>query len=283
MLNLLAIQWSVDPDAFVLGPFHIRYYGLMFIIAFALGFYVFWQITRREREGILYIHLLNIVFLSSFIGARLGDCLFYYPDYYLKNPVEIFLPFANGKFAGFQGLSSHGAAFGLLIGIYIFARNAKLSYFWLLDRMVIVVALAGFFIRLGNLMNSEIYGTPTNLPWGVVFTQKGETVPRHPAQVYEALANLSVFFCLLWTYLKYKTKLITGILLGLFLTLVFTARFFIEYVKISQPTSDFNLGLNIGQILSLPFIFLGALIIMVVVMRGDLKRNIVTADEECNL
>lgn len=275
MLNHLAIQWNVNPDAFVAGPFHVRYYGLMFIAAFAAGAYVFWRIIKYEglRKSLL-IHLLNVVFLSTFIGARLGDCLFYYPEYYLQHPWEIIFPFANGKFIGFTGLSSHGAAIGLLIGLYIFARSTKLSYIWLLDRMVIVIALAGFFIRIGNLMNSEIYGTVTTLPWGFVFVRNGEVLPRHPVQIYEALSYLFVFILLISIYKKKQGKITSGMFLGLFLVLAFTLRFLIEYLKAPLTSGEGDMALHIGQLLSLPFIFAGALILMVAVMRSDVKKTI---------
>ncbi|MDR1054806.1 MAG: prolipoprotein diacylglyceryl transferase [Prevotellaceae bacterium] len=277
MLSPFTVQWNINPDAFLLDPFHIRYYGLMFIAAFAAGTYIFWRIIKHEGlPKSLLIRLLNVVFLSTIVGARVGDCLFYFPEYYLKHPWQIFFPFVDGKFIGFQGLSSHGAAIGLLAGLYLFSRSIKLSYMWLLDRMVIAIALAGFFIRIGNLMNSEIYGTVTSLPWGFIFVQKGEALPRHPTQIYEALAYLSIFFLLLYLlhlYLKWSKKLPSGILLGLFLVLTFTFRFFIEYIKAPQVASEDDMILHIGQALSLPFIFTGAVILMTAVMRSDLKTH----------
>ena len=273
MLTSLAIQWDVNPDAFVLGPFHVRFYGLMFLSAFSIGTYIFWHIIKHEGlSPSLLIQLLNVVFLSTFIGARIGDCLFYNSEYYLAHPIEILFPFSNGKFSGFQGLSSHGAAIGLLAGLFLFSRSINLSYIWLLDRIVIVIALAGFFIRIGNLMNSEIYGRVTNLPWGFIFVNKGEILPRHPTQLYEALAYLSVFFILGVLYLKKSNKLHAGVLLSLFLLLTFTFRFLIEYIKEPLVPIDTNTTLNIGQILSLPFIFIGAFVLMVAVMRGDIKK-----------
>ena len=274
MPNPLYINWNVNPDAFTIGPFHIRYYGLMFIAAFAIGTYLFWLIIKRENKPkILAMQLLNVVFLSVFIGARLGDCLFYYPEYYLKHPWQIFFPFANGEFIGYQGLSSHGGAIGLLIGLYIFSRSTKTPYLWILDRLVIVVAMAGFFIRIGNLMNSEIYGTITDIPWAFIFIQKDETLPRHPTQIYEALAYLLIFFTLGWLYLKKIEKLVPGMLLSLFLLLTFSARFFIEYLKAPLTARENDLVLNTGQLLSLPFIFTGAFMLLTLVMRGGLSKS----------
>jgi prolipoprotein diacylglyceryl transferase len=271
---MLAIQWNVNPELFNIGPFHIRYYGLMFILAFATGAFIFAFILKREKLPLsILIRLLNIVFLSTFIGARIGDCFFYYPEYYLQHQLQIFFPFSDGKFTGFTGLSSHGAAIGLLAGLYLFSRSAKLSYLWLLDRIVIVIALGGFFIRIGNLMNSEICGLPTNLPWGFVFLRNNEYIARHPAQLYEAFAYLSIFIFLGYCYVKKHAKLVQGLLLGMFLILTFTARFLIEYLKAPQIIGDETLFLSIGQKLSLPFIFAGAFILMGIIMRIDIKHN----------
>jgi prolipoprotein diacylglyceryl transferase len=189
--------------------------------------------------------------VSTVVGLRLGHCLFYDAAYYLSHPVEI-LKIWEG------GLASHGAAIGLLIGLYLFCRKYKMRFLWLIDRIAIVVALTGFFIRLGNLLNSEIYGIATSLPWGFVFVRRGEIFPKHPTQIYEALAYLLIFFLLYFIYRK-KNALINknGWLVGLFFTLVFGFRFIIEFIKEPQVEFEKNLLLDMGQWLSIPFVIIG--------------------------
>ena len=188
--------------------------------------------------------------LGTVIGARLGHCLFYEPDYYLSNPVEI-LKIWKG------GLASHGAAIGILIALYLFVRKYKKPFIWILDRIVVVVALGGALIRLGNLMNSEIYGVETSLPWGFVFVRNNEVVPKHPTQIYEALTYFFVFGLLFWIYLKTKGQFRSGTLFGLFLILVFGIRFLIEFIKEDQVPFEEGMTLNMGQLLSIPFVLLG--------------------------
>jgi prolipoprotein diacylglyceryl transferase len=186
------------------------------------------------------------------VGARLGHCLLYQPDYYLKHPLEI-LKVWHG------GLASHGAAIGILVALGFFAVKEKKGYFWVLDRIAVVVALAGFLIRMGNLMNSEIYGVETTLPWGFVFLRNDERVPKHPTQIYEGLAYLLTFFLLFRMYWKKKGNVYQGLLISIFLILVFTSRFLIEFVKEPQVEFEYAMKLNMGQSLSIPFIILGIL------------------------
>ena len=188
--------------------------------------------------------------LGTIIGARLGHCFFYEPEYYLKYPYEILMTWHGG-------LASHGAAIGILTALWLFARKEKKSYIWILDRIVITVALAGFFIRMGNLMNSEVYGVETAVPWGFVFLKNYETVPKHPTQIYEALAYLTIFILLYKLYWTKKGEHYQGLLISLFLILVFTARFFIEFVKEDQVAFEAAMRLNMGQLLSFPFIIAG--------------------------
>jgi prolipoprotein diacylglyceryl transferase len=188
--------------------------------------------------------------IGTVIGARLGHCLFYQPDYYLKNPLEI-LKVWHG------GLASHGAAIGILIALGIFVAKEKKGYFWVLDRIAVVVALAGFLIRMGNLMNSEIYGVETTLPWGFVFLRNDERVPKHPTQIYEGLTYLLTFFLLFRMYWKKKGDVYQGLLISIFLIIVFTSRFLIEYVKEPQVDFEYTMKLNMGQLLSIPFIIMG--------------------------
>jgi len=198
-------------------------------------------------------NLLYTLFFSAVIGARLGHCFFYDASYYLANPIEILMVWKGG-------LASHGGTIGILIGVWFYVKKYGpqygFNYIWLLDRIAIPTALAACFIRLGNLMNSEIYGVETTLPWGFIFARY-ETMPKHPTQIYEALCYLLAFFFLLWLYRKYLPKLKTGMFLGLFLILIFTSRFFIEFVKNPQVAFEENMSLDMGQWLSVPFVLFG--------------------------
>lgn len=262
MVKLLLVNWNVDPILFHIGSVEIRYYSLLFLTGFVVGMYIFSKMLMREnKDPKLGESLFYIIFFSTLIGARLGHCLFYEPDIYLANPVSIFWPVQNGKWVGYQGLASHGAAVGILIGIYYFSKRHKLPYLWTLDHVVITVALAGMFIRLGNLMNSEIYGIETSLPWGFVFQRMGEVLPKHPTQLYEALAYLLIFIFLYRFYLKRKPDAPNGVISGWFLILLFVARFLIEFIKEPQVANEYILGLNRGQQLSIPFIIIGVVIL----------------------
>ncbi len=245
------ITWDVDPEIFQIGNFAIRWYGLFFALSFYLGYVIFTKFFKLENvKAELLDKLVIYMFFGTVIGARLGHCFFYEPDYYLGNPMEI-LKIWKG------GLASHGAAIGIIISLYLFTRKTKKNMLWILDRIAVVVALAGFFIRAGNLMNSEIYGVETTLPWGFIFVRNGETAPKHPTQIYEALSYLLIFFLLLWLYFKNKGKFFGGLLIGLFMVLVFTARFFIEFIKEEQVDFEKDMALNMGQWLSIPFILIG--------------------------
>lgn len=193
--------------------------------------------------------------LGTVIGARLGHCLFYEPEYYLSKPLEILKVWKGG-------LASHGAAIGILLALWLFTRKYKKSYIWILDRIVVVVALGGALIRLGNLMNSEIYGVQTSLPWGFVFIRNYETVPKHPTQIYEALTYFMVFGLLLWTYTRTKGHFRPGTLFAWFLILVFGIRFFIEFIKEDQVSFEAGMTLNMGQLLSIPFVIIGIVILI---------------------
>ena len=191
---LLQIVWNIDPEIIRIGGFSLRYYSLFFVVAFLLGYSIINKIYNEEKlQSDLVNKLLIYVIAGTIIGARLGHTLFYEFVYYKHHLLEIFLPFriGNGKFelTGYRGLASHGGAIGILIAIWIYSRNTKLKFLWILDRLVIVVALGGFFIRLGNFFNSEILGSATDMPWAVVFARV-DLVPRHPAQLYEAFSYL---------------------------------------------------------------------------------------------
>ena len=259
----LAIHWNVDPVALHLGSFGLRWYSLMFLIAFALGYYIIDRMFKREKVNEEYLgSMLIYIFLAVLIGARLGHCLFYEPDYYLTSEhwFEIVWPFANGRFVGFQGLASHGAAIGILIALWLYWRKYQMNPWWFLDRLVIVVALGGAFVRLGNLFNSEIYGTVTDLPWGFVFERNREVMPKHPTQLYESFSYFIIFGVSLWYYLRKKGQFKTGSIFGWWLVALFGARLLIEFVKNDQVDFEAGMVLNMGQLLSLPFI-VGGLVI----------------------
>lgn len=258
MTQFLFINWNVNPEIVQIGPIHLRWYSLMFVISFVLGMYIYKKMIIREGKPlVLSEKILMPVFLGTLLGARLGHCLFYQPDYFLSRPLEIFLPFRGGQFVGYEGLASHGAAIGILLGLYYYSRKNKLSYLWTMDRVVISVALAGFFIRMGNLMNSEIYGHETTLPWGIIFVRAGETVPKHPTQLYEGFSYLFIFVLLYLIYLKKQPPFRDGIIFGIFLILLFSARFLIEFVKEVQVDFEGSMVLNMGQWLSIPLILVG--------------------------
>jgi phosphatidylglycerol:prolipoprotein diacylglycerol transferase len=246
-----AINWNVNPEIFRIGNFAIRWYGLLFASGFFFGYLIFLKFFKREGLTVEMLDKLTIYMaIGTVIGARLGHCLFYEPDYYLSNPVEI-LKIWRG------GLASHGAAIGILITLWLFVRKYKMKFIWILDRIVVVVALGGAMIRLGNLMNSEIYGIETDLPWGFVYLRNNEVVPKHPTQIYEALTYFSVFGLLFGIYLRTKARFRDGTLFGLFLVLVFGVRFLIEFIKEDQVPFEEGMRLNMGQWLSIPFILIG--------------------------
>lgn len=249
------IEWSVSPEIFHLGPVSVRWYGFLFAMAFVAGYFIMTWIFKKEGKPQSDLEQLSVYMIfGTVIGARLGHCLFYNPGYYLSNPIEIIKVWEGG-------LASHGAAIGILIALYLFSKKKKnYPMLWILDRIVIVVALAGSFIRLGNLFNSEIIGKPTDVSWAFIFTAVDD-IPRHPAQLYESVAYFIIFLILIFIYSKGIEKNKTGLLFGLFLLLVFTFRFFVEFVKENQSGFEETMILNMGQILSIPFIIAGLIFI----------------------
>ena len=255
MFDFLAITWNVDPELFAIGPFHFRYYGILFMAGFALGYYMF--IKFYQREG-LPVTLLDPLFWlligCTLVGSRLGHVLFYQPDYYLANPVEILKVWEGG-------LASHGGTIGIMIGMawYIkkYGKKYNFDYIWLLDHLAIAVCFAAMFIRLGNLMNSEIYGNETDLPWGFIFAQRGEVVPKHPTQLYEALCYLGTGVLLKGLYHYALDKMKKGWFLGIFFIGIFGTRFLIEFIKEPQVAFEQGMTLNMGQLLSIPFVLMG--------------------------
>ncbi|MBQ0160786.1 MAG: prolipoprotein diacylglyceryl transferase [Bacteroidales bacterium] len=271
------VHWNVDPVMFHLGSFGLRYYSLGFLFAFLLGYLVLNKMFAREKVEIKYLDTLVVwVFLAVLIGARLGHCFFYEPDYFCTADhwPEIILPFnlQTGQFTGYQGLASHGAAIAIILTIWLYYRKFKINAWWLFDRLVIVVALGGFFIRLGNLFNSEIYGVQTSLPWGFIYERNGEVVPKHPTQLYESFSYLIIFLVCLWTYRKKEGKLHNGRLFGYWLVALFGVRFLIEFVKEEQVAFEQGMTLDMGQWLSIPFV-IGGIVLVVLSHKGVLREG----------
>lgn len=252
MLNY--ITWDPDPEIFRIGSLAIRWYGLLFASSFVIGYLILHKFFKYEKvPEKLLDKLATYIIIATVIGARLGHCFFYEPDYYLRHPLEILMIWKGG-------LASHGAAIGIIIALLIFSRKYKIAFIWLMDRLVIVVAFAGCLIRTGNLMNSEIFGKPSSASWAFVFSRY-DYIPRHPTQIYEALIYLLIFVFLYFFYWSKKGKPFAGFLFGMFLVLVFTARFFIEFLKEPQVAFENAMTLNMGQLLSIPFVLTGLLII----------------------
>jgi len=252
---LAFIEWSVSPEIFHLGPVSVRWYGFLFAMAFVAGYFIMTWVFKKEGRPRTDLEQLSVYMIfGTVIGARLGHCLFYNPEYYLSNPIEILKVWEGG-------LASHGAAIGILTAIYLFSsKKRNYPMIWTLDRIVIVVALSGTFIRLGNLFNSEIIGKPTDVSWGFIFTAVDD-IPRHPAQLYESIAYFIIFLILLFIYYKGIEKKKSGLLFGIFLVLVFTSRFFVEFLKENQSGFEEAMILNMGQLLSIPFVIAGIIFI----------------------
>lgn len=260
---LLSIHWNPNPELFNLFGISIRYYGLLWAVGIFLAYMVVhYQYRDKKIKEELFEPLFFYCFFGILIGARLGHCLFYDPDYYLSHFWEMilpirFLPDGNWKFTGYEGLASHGGTLGLIIALWLYCRKTKLHYMDVLDMIAVATPITAFFIRMANLMNSEIIGKPTDVPWAFVF-ERVDMLPRHPGQLYEALAYLLLFFIMLFLYKKYSKTLHRGFLFGLCLTYIFTFRFFIEFVKENQEAFEDQMMFNMGQWLSVPFILIGA-------------------------
>ncbi|SME96389.1 prolipoprotein diacylglyceryl transferase [Pseudobacteriovorax antillogorgiicola] len=251
--------WDVSPEIFKIEimsfSFAPRYYGLLFATGFLVGYQIMKKIFLHEghKEEDLSSLLFHMM-LGTIIGARLGHCLFYEPEYYLSNPLEI-LKIWKG------GLASHGGSIGVLLACYLYKRHhPDQGYLWLADRLSIGTAFTACCIRLGNFFNSEILGKPTDVPWAIIFARTPNPEPRHPSMLYESAAYLVLFFLLLWLYNRKKENTRPGLLLGTLLTWVFTARVFIELTKENQVAFENDMMLNMGQLLSFPFIILGILL-----------------------
>ena len=258
MLNQLFVNWSVNPEIIGIGALSLRWYSVLFVSGFILGWYIFKWFFKREGVPVTLLDpLLYTLLIGTIVGARLGHCLFYQPDYYLgswEGFWEIFMPWKGG-------LASHGGTIALIIAMVWFARHYgrkhDFDFLWILDHLAIAVCFAACFIRLGNLFNSEIYGDVTTLPWGFVFELRGETLPKHPTQLYEAFSYLILGVVLILLYKYRLPKMYRGTFIGLFFIGCFGSRFLIEFIKEPQVGFESEMALNMGQWLSIPFILLG--------------------------
>lgn len=251
------IHWNVNPEIFSLGQLSVRWYGLLFASGFLIGYYLEEKMFKYENIDPKWIDsLFFYIIIATVLGARLGHVFFYGWEYYSQHPGEI-LKVWHG------GLASHGGALGILIAMFIHSKVVtKRSMLWTLDRIVVPTALVAAFIRTGNLMNSEIYGVGTELPWGFIFERNGETAAKHPTQIYEGLAYLVSFVVLMFMYWRTRAKNKQGLLLGTFFVLIFLSRFFIEFIKENQEAFEADMVLNMGQWLSIPFVLLGIFLIV---------------------
>lgn len=250
------IYWNANPILLSFGPIAVRWYGLMFAIGFTLGYWIVAKMFKHEGAPEKWLGtLLGYLVVSTIVGARLGHVFFYEWSYYSQHPADI-LKIWEG------GLASHGGTIAIIIALFLFSwfvSHKPAS--WVFDKIVIPIALVGGLIRCGNLMNSEIYGGPTDLPWGFVFLRNGETMPAHPTQLYEAFCYFALFGLLMWMYWKRNAEERPWLITGVFFIGIFLPRFLIEYVKNVQVQSEYEMiakyGMNIGQMLSIPFILIG--------------------------
>lgn len=258
----LYINWDFDSEIINIFGFPLKYYGLLFACGLLLCMYILKGIFKEENlKDSAHEALFVYGIIGIFVGARLGHCLFYDFDYYSKNLLEIILPIkktVNGdyQFIGFAGLASHGGTVGLIISLYLYSKKFKIKYLKILDLIAVVAPLGAAFIRLANLMNSEMIGNPTTMPWAFVF-KRIDNIPRHPAQLYEAVSYFIIFIIIFGIYKTKKIKFGNGFYFGLAITLIFAMRILIEFVKINQVEFEEGMKLNMGQILSIPFIIIG--------------------------
>ena len=273
------IHWNPDLVFFHLGPLAVRWYGLCWLVGFAVAYLLVRRLYREQKiKDELFDPLFIYCFMGILIGARLGHCIFYEPDYFLtsvRGIIEMFLPirFVDGNinyagnwlfqltggaaaFVGYEGLASHGGTLGLMIALWLYVKKTKLNIWTVLDNIAIATGSMACFIRLGNLMNSEIIGKVTDVPWAFIF-ERVDQMPRHPGQLYEAIAYAILFGILWYLHKRMPEKIGTGWYFGFCLAYIFTFRFFIEYTKEVQEAFEASLPLDMGQILSIPFVILG--------------------------
>jgi prolipoprotein diacylglyceryl transferase len=260
------IHWNVDPEIFwITDSFPLRYYGLLWVIGLILSYLIVQRIYKKENVPLEnWEELTMYIFVGALLGARFGHCFFYEPDYYFSHPLEILLPIrevsGSFQFTGFQGLASHGGTLGIIIAILYYWKKTKSNLIWILDRVAISAGVGSAFIRIGNLMNSEVYGKPTDGTWGFIF-ERDDMIPRHPTQLYEAVSYLLIFALLWYMYHSKKIENRPGLFVGTLLILLFSARFVIEFFKENQVGFEDGMAINMGQWLSIPFILVGLLLV----------------------
>ena len=293
----LFIDWNPSVEAFSIGSFVVRWYSLCWCIGLLLAYIIVQRLYRQQKiDNEKFEPLFMYCFLGVLIGARLGHCLFYEPQYYLTSLqgfIEMFIPFrigANGwEFTGYEGLASHGGTIGLIIAMVLYWRRTKLKPWLVMDNIAIAVPITACFIRLGNLMNSEILGKPSDMPWAFTFHSheslvNGQIVPRHPAQLYEAIAYMLIFIIGMVIYRKWHKNqeqsptspiaVGTGFYFGYCLATIFTFRFFIEFLKLEQVEFEQSMPLDMGQLLSIPFIIIGIYCMVKAKRRADGSRSL---------
>jgi len=262
------IIWNPSPDIFTIPGINwpLKWYGVMWLMGFLLSQQIMFHFFKKDNKPVQDVESLTIyIFISSIIGARFGHFLFYEPYAFIENPLQIILP-------PYAGLASHGGAVGILTGLYLFCRNKNYNYLWMLDRLVIVVALTGGCIRMGNLINSEITGKPTDLPWAFIFKQI-DNVPRHPGQLYEAIFCIILFVILFFIWKNKRHEMYNGMIFGIFLIALFGQRFLVEFVKENQETFEDRLSLNMGQILSIPLVLTGFYVLYYSISKKERKST----------
>lgn len=256
------INWDIDPEIINIFGISLRYYGILFVGGLIFCIYILSWMFKKENISPDKLEKLSVYgMIGIFAGARLGHCLFYDPSYYFAHPLEMILPIqptgdGGFKFTGYEGLASHGGALGLIIALIIYAKRTKEPIIKTIDLIAVVAPLGGCFIRLANLMNSEIIGIPTNVPWAFIFVRV-DNLPRHPAQLYEAISYLAIFGLIFYLYITKRDKLQNGFFFGLSISLIFMARFFIEFIKERQVPFEEQMQLDMGQLLSIPFVIVG--------------------------
>ena len=279
------ITWDVNPELFNLGPLTVRWYGLLWAVGIWLALMIVQKLFKHEKLPEAWLDkLFMYTVIGTIAGARIGHCFFYewklfaepvsflgmtfkYGNHYLAHPWELLYIWRGG-------LASHGGAIGIMIAIYFFNKNvSKKGFVWVLDRLVIGAAVTGAAIRLGNLMNSEIYGEATTMPWGFIFVRDNQTMPMHPTQIYEMMYLLVTFALTWWLYWKKEAYKKNGLILSVFLLIVFGTRFLLEFIKMNQQDFESNMFLNMGQILSLPFIIWGIWLLINVNKNAAAKKK----------
>ncbi len=271
-MELAFITWNISPEFLHISErVIIRYYGLFWSLGLLVGYFLLHALAKREQYPSLVADKEALyATIGVLIGARLGHCLIYDPVHYLSNPLEL-LHFWEG------GLASHGGGVGVLLALALLARRLRVPFLWIMDRIAIPIAFIATMIRLGNLMNSEIYGVETTRPWGFIFTRAGETLPHHPTQLYEASGYFLVFILLAFLYYRRPTlRRYRGLLFSIFLVLMFTVRFLVEFIKEPQSAYEVGMFLNMGQLLSIPFLLYGGYLFVQQLRHGPYEKVKIT-------